>query len=231
MRAADKQEKLARADWRVYVILDPQGLADRPAKVPAQHKRLLEVAEQVLRGGAGVVQLRDKSATGAELMELGHTLKELCDEHDALFIINDRVDIATSCEADGIHLGPRDISLEDARCIAPELIIGGSAGTLERAKILQREGANYLGVGAIYKAWASKRDASNPRGPEVLAELSAQVQLPMVGIGGISAQHAADVIENGASGVAVIRAVLGAADPEAATRELLAIVDEALAAR
>src|SRR5699024_5612034 len=115
----------------------PQGLRVKPSGVPAQHAELVRVARAALLGGAGALQVRDKNATASELTALGQHLRALCDEFDALFIINDRLDAALSCGADGVHLGPRDISLEDARAIAPELIIGGSAGTLERAIALE----------------------------------------------------------------------------------------------
>src|SRR5699024_8281296 len=98
--------------------------------------RLIEVARQALRGGAGVVQLRDKISSGRALLERACTLQDLCDGFDALFIVNDRVDVALASGADGVHLGPNDIPVDVARRIAPDLIIGASAGDAIRARQL-----------------------------------------------------------------------------------------------
>ncbi len=213
MKATSQQEKLERVDWRVYVILDP-------AKLP-KGADLLETAQRALRGGAGVLQLRDKESNARTLVERAQALQDICDGHDALFIVNDRLDIALAAGADGVHLGPHDVPIESARQIAPELLIGGSAGTLERAQALAEQGADYLGVGAIFNAHPSKPDASAPRGPQVLAEITGELEIPIVGIGGITADNAAQVTRAGAAGVAVIRAVVASDDPEASARRLL----------
>lgn len=213
MKATSRHEKLERADWRVYVILDP-------ARLPAGTD-LLDTAQRALRGGAGVLQLRDKQSDAGTLVERAQALQDLCDGHDALFIVNDRLDIALAAGADGVHLGPNDIPIGRARQIAPDLLIGGSAGTLERAQALAEQGADYLGVGAIFNAHPSKPDASAPRGPQVLAEITGELDIPIVGIGGITADNAAQVTRAGAAGVAVIRAVVANDDPERAARRLL----------
>jgi thiamine-phosphate pyrophosphorylase len=234
MKAADRRDKLKRADWRVYAILDPRALGPESSGQGARADEidaLIETARRALRGGAGVVQLRDKASSGRRLVARGRLLQDLCDGFDALFIVNDRIDVALACGADGVHLGPEDISVEEARRIAPQLIIGASAGDAARARELAGQGADYLGVGAIYDAQPSKADASAPRGPRVLAEVAAAVDIPIVGIGGVSAQNASEVVAHGAAGVAVIREIMAAADPEMAARRLLDAVEDGRSAR
>lgn len=216
-------DKCERADWRVYVIVDPD-------KLPGEAD-LMETARLALRGGAGVVQLRDKQSDARRLVERAQALQDLCDGYDALFIVNDRLDVALAAGADGVHLGPQDVPVDAARTIAPELIIGGSAGALERAERLQAKGADYVGVGAIYEARASKTDASEPQGPAVIQKMSANLDIPVVGIGGITAETAPRVVRAGAAGVAVIREVVASDRPEHATRRLLEAVDRGHEAR
>jgi thiamine-phosphate pyrophosphorylase len=208
-------------DFSVYVILDPRA-------IPAGREPL-EVAEAALRGGAGVLQLREKrpDITDDARLRLAARLAALCAEYDAAFIVNDRLDIAREVGADGVHLGPGDMPVDEARRRAPSLVIGGSAGTPARAAALEEQGADYLGCGAVYRAAPSKPDASDPRGPAFLQKIRARVSIPIVGIGGIDAGNAAAVIERGADGVAVIRSVVSSDDPEAATRELRAVVEAA----
>lgn len=215
---ASRNQKLERADWRVYVVLDPAALAP--------NADLMEIARGALRGGAGVLQLRDKQASGREMVERAEALQDLCDGYGALFIVNDRLDVALAADCDGVHLGPEDIPVGDARRVAPEMVIGASAGTLERARALEGQGADYLGVGAVYDAHSSKPDASAPRGPQVIAEICGQVSLPVVGIGGISRDTAGAVAAAGAAGVAVIREVVGSEEPERAARALLSAVEK-----
>ena len=200
-------------DWSVYVIVDPR-------KVP-ESSTLMGVVEAALKGGAGVIQLRDKQSTGAQLVELARSLQARCDAHGAAFIVNDRVDVALAAGADGVHLGPDDIPIGDARQIAPHLILGASAGEPGAARKAVDAGADYLGVGAMFDARPSKPDASGPRGPEALRKIRDIVDVPIVGIGGITAGTAPSVIRAGADGVAVIREVVASDDPRAATSSLL----------
>jgi thiamine-phosphate pyrophosphorylase len=214
---ATRDEKLERTDWRVYVIVDPR-------RLPVG-RDLFECAQLALRGGAGAIQLRNKQAGARTLIEQSKALQELCDGFDALFIVNDRLDVALAAGADGVHLGPDDIPVNCAREIAPDLVIGASAGSVELASRLVDEGADYLGVGAIFDAHVSKPNASMPRGPQILATLTDRFELPVIGIGGITAANAAQITAQGAAGVAVIRAVVSSDTPEAATRALRAAVD------
>lgn len=211
---------LSEVDWRVYVVLDP-------SKIPADdHRGFGEVARAAVAGGAGVVQLRDKHSSGRRLVDRARRLQAICRDGGALCVVNDRLDVALAAGVDGVHLGPEDIPVADARRVAPELVIGGSAGTLERARRLVDEGVDYLGCGAVYDAGPSKPDASEPRGPEAIGEIARAVEVPVVGIGGVTAENAPAVVRAGARGVAVIRYVVASEEPAAAARRLLEALEE-----
>lgn len=207
------EERLSRVDWRVYLVADPGALPPGRA--------YLDAVERALDGGAGVVQLRDKTATARELVERARALRALCERAGALFVVNDRVDVALAAGAHGVHVGPHDVPVEDARRVAPGLIVGASAGEVEAARALERAGAHYLGVGALFEARQTKPDASAPRGAARLGQVRQAVSLPLVGIGGITREVAGEVFAAGADGVAVVRAVMGASDPAEAARALL----------
>ncbi len=208
-------------DLRLYVITD----------ATFRGRTHEEVARAALEGGATVLQFREKRASTRALYETALRLRRLCAEFGVPFIVNDRVDIALAVDADGVHVGPDDLPVAVARRIlGPHRIVGASAGTVEEALQAQEEGANYLGVGAIY-ATGTKPDAGAPIGPQALREIVRAVRIPVVGIGGISVHNLAEVIGAGAAGVAVISAVAAAEDMLRATRALRRAVDDALARR
>jgi thiamine-phosphate pyrophosphorylase len=205
-------------DWRLYVITDEQLGGGR------SHE---DQARAALAGGAGVIQLRDKHASSRRLYDAAVAIRAMTRAAGALLIINDRLDIALAADADGVHAGPDDLPVAEARRLLPGKIVGASAGTVEEAIAAERDGADYLGVGAVYEARGSKADAGAPVGPERVAAVRAAVRLPIVGIGGIKAANAAAVIRAGADGVAVITGVVAAPDITAAARDMLAIVQGA----
>ncbi len=157
--------------------------------------------------GVEVFQLRMKDVSVAEIRESGRELVKLARELNVALILNDDVLLAKELGTHGVHLGPEDMPVADARRLAPDLIIGASAGSVHRALELESAGADYLGCGAIYDARPSKSNASMPRGPELLTEVVQAVSIPVVGIGGITHENVAEVIRAGARGAAVIRAV------------------------
>ena len=188
---------------------------------------ILSVAEAAIAGGADVIQLREKDLPTAELVRLGTVLRELTRRTGRIFIVNDRVDVALAVDADGVHLGQDDMPIPIARrLLGPEKIIGGSAGNLEEARVCLEAGADYIGVGPIYRT-GTKADAGAPVGPALITAIKELTGLPIVAIGGIDAQNARAPIVAGADGVAVVSAVFGAADPEAAARQLRAVVQAA----
>ena len=198
-------------DPLLYVILDPRiyGVS-----------RLTDVAQAAVLGGATVLQLRDKSATDGELLAMACSLVELANAADVPLIVNDRADVAREAGAAGVHLGPEDMAIAEARRIlGSEAIIGFSAGTTEEATMAEAAGADYLGTGDVYGT-TSKADADAPIGLAGLEAVTRATRLPVVAVGGIGLGTAAPCIAAGAAGVAVISAV-GTAEWPAATAKAL----------
>src|SRR5437588_9647528 len=188
---------------------------------------MLSVAAAALDGGATVIQLRDKLASTRLLIEEGLALRALTRERGALLIVNDRVDVALAVEADGAHVGQEDMPARLARrLLGPKHILGVSAANIEEADEAVAGGADYLGVGPIFPS-PGKADAGPATGINLLTELAERYTIPLIAIGGITAENAAEVIRAGACGVAVITAVVYAEDITAATRQLRLAVDTA----
>lgn len=180
----------------------------------------LAAMEQAICGGADVVQLREKEMSTGQMVELGLALRELTRRHGILFVVNDRVDVALAVDADGVHVGQEDMPAALARrLMGPGKIVGVSAGTVDEALRAARDGADYLGVGPIYPT-GTKADAGAATGPALVAEIHRAVALPIVGIGGIDAANADAVVAAGADGVAVVSAVVAAADPRRAAERI-----------
>ena len=188
---------------------------------------ILTVAAAALDGGATVIQLRDKIASTRVLVEEGLALRALTRERGALLIVNDRLDVALAVEADGAHVGQEDMPAALARrLLGPDRILGVSAATIQEAEAAVAGGADYLGVGPIYPS-QGKADAGPATGVSLLTELAERYATPLVAIGGITAANAAEVMLAGASGVAVITAVVNAQDIAAAARHLRTAVETA----
>ncbi len=194
----------------------------------ARPRTLSDVVREVLSAGAPTIQLRLKGATARELLEAALTLRPIVRAAGGLFIVNDRLDVALAAGADGVHLGPDDPPVVDARTAAAEalgavaeaFILGFSVDTPDGATQAEAEGVDYLGVGAVY-ATANKSDAGEVIGPKGLQRVVEAVSIPVVAIGGITPTRAAAVAETGACGSAVIGAVMGAREPAKAVRALL----------
>jgi thiamine-phosphate pyrophosphorylase len=188
------------------------------------------VVEAAIAGGVDVVQLREKDRSARERYHLGRKLRELTREAGVTFVVNDRADIAQAVEADGVHLGDDDLPVPAAReMLGEDAVVGRSVSFVDDAVAAERAGADYLGVGAVY-ATGSKDDIDDDEhriGPERVGDIAAAVDIPVVGIGGITADNAGPVAAAGADGVAVITAITRADDPETATRELAAVVERA----
>lgn len=187
----------------------------------------LETARAVLQAGVRLLQLRDKTATTRQLVQIGQQLRALTRQHDARLIVNDRLDVALAVEADGVHLGQDDLPVSLARRIAGKhLLIGVSAETVDEARQAEADGADYLGVGPMF-ATPTKPDAGAPVGAERLRAIKHAVRIPVFGIGGVTLQNAPAVLNAGADGICVISAIVGATDPEAAARAFLQMLAEA----
>lgn len=181
------------------------------------------MVEQACRGGADVIQMRDKNLSAKEMVILAKKLVQICHRYEALFIVNDRLDVAFSCGADGVHLGQEDLPLEAARkivdtYIASDFIIGCSTHSLEQALKAQAEGADYLGCGPIFST------PTKPNVPavglELIAEYKQKIKIPFVAIGGIDKTNLRKVMQEGAECVAVVRAAFESNDIESAVRSL-----------
>jgi thiamine-phosphate pyrophosphorylase len=185
---------------------------------------ITESVEAAITGGVTMVQIREKDASTRDFYDVARAVQAITRRHGIPLVINDRLDIALAIGAEGLHLGQSDLPLREARRIAgQDLFIGVSAQTVEEALRAQDEGADYLGVGAVFPT-GSKADAGDAIGPEGLAAVCGAVRIPVVGIGGINAQNAAAVMQSGAAGVAVISAILSQPDISAAARSLRAIL-------
>lgn len=202
-------------DYSVYLVTDRE---------LARGRTTLEIAGAAIRGGVSCIQLREKMCSTREFIDESLAIRSLLARHGIPLIINDRVDVALAVKADGIHLGQKDMPCRMARQIIPEsMIVGISVESLDDAIAAQKDGADYLGVSPIYPT-PTKTDTAQPLGLEGLRSIRSEVDLPLVGIGGLNADNVEAVIHNGADGVAVVSAIVAADDPEAATRDLIEIV-------
>jgi thiamine-phosphate pyrophosphorylase len=212
MTGTDLAERLS-----LVVITDPRCGPGRT---------IVEVVRAALGAGAPAVQLRAKGEDPREMLQLGHALRTETDRTGALLFVNDRVDVALAIGAHGAHLGEDDLPISAARRIVPAgFLLGRSVDTAEEAAAAEGEGADYLGIGPVFGT-PSKTDAAEPIGVEGIARTRLATRLPLVAIGGLDVVSSRSVAAAGAEGVAVIRAVMEAADPAAATRDLLAAVAE-----
>jgi len=210
--------KLTNIDYSLYLVTD-RGLA--------RGRSTLEIVSAAIKGGATVVQLREKDCSTREFINEALILRDFLKTRNVPLIINDRLDVAQASKADGVHLGQTDMPLEMARDILGDrMIIGISAESLKDAIEAEKGGADYLGVSPIY-ATPTKTDTALPLGLKGLRAIRKAVKLPLVGIGGLNRNNAAQVIRSGADGVAVVSAIVAAADPETAAGELKKRITEA----
>lgn len=204
----------------LYVLTD--------ARLGGGHEALARAA---LAGGAKILQLRDKTTPASQILLIARQIRLLTWQNNAIFLINDDVELALNCEADGVHLGADDMPVLEARRRLADKIIGVSTSSPQRARAAERDGASYLGVGAVFGT-QTKSDAGAPIGLEGLRALSDATTLPVAAIGGVSAEHIAAVFAAGARMACVISALCAAGENEAAmeatARQLVALCDAGL---
>jgi len=201
----------------LYVILDGQASGGR---------RLDELLDAVLAGGCRIVQLREKTMPPARLFLLAQALRRRCREAGALFIVNDRVDLALAVEADGAHVGQDDLPAREARrLLPPPMILGVSTHNADQARRARDDGADYVAVGSMFPT--GSKIGFELVGPELVRRVRADIPVPLVAIGGITRDNLSQVIEAGADAVAVISAIGNARDPAAAVREFLETIRSA----
>jgi thiamine-phosphate pyrophosphorylase len=210
----DRRERLR--DARLYFVADRDGMA-----------RALDGA---LAGGADLFQLRDKDASDDELLQAAADARERCHAAGALFLLNDRPDLAKACGADGVHVGQDDMPVARAReIVGPDAIVGLSTHSIEQAQAGCRSDADYIAVGPVH---ATPTKEGRPAiGIEPIAYAAAHVSIPWFAIGGIDASTVDDVVHAGARRIVVVRAIADADDPEATARALRASVNGARGGR
>ena len=207
-------------DLLLYAVTDRHWLNGRT---------LVDVVKESLDGGVTMIQLREKSLDEGKFLEEAKELQALCRERHVPFIVNDNVDIAKAMDADGVHVGQDDMETMDVRAkLGPDKIIGVSAHTVEEALLAEKQGADYLGVGAVFPT-SSKSDVGE-MSYETLKAICKAVSIPVVAIGGISGENVGKLAGSGICGVAVISAIYAAKDVKAAAADLKATVKEMLRA-
>ena len=191
-------------------------------------EKLADVVESVLQNGATFLQIREKDLAEGAFEAEAERLKTLCAQHAVPFVVNDSVEIAMQCDADGVHVGQSDIKGRDIRAIiGPDKILGISAGTVKEAVAAEKAGADYIGVGAVFPTGTKKN--ATPMTMELLKEIVSSVSIPVVAIGGISAENILQLCGSGVDGVAVVSAIFAAEDPGKATADLLKLAKEMVA--
>ena len=218
---------MSRIDLRLYALVDPDTSGGREFD---------ELAELVVGGGATLVQLRDKHGDTGVLVERARALKTALAPFGVPLLINDRVDVALACGAEGVHVGQTDMAVADARrLLGRNALIGLSIKTEEQAQGAPLDLLDYVGIGGVFTT-TSKKTAAAPIGIDGLARATGIIRsraqgFPVCAIAGITAENASQTIAAGADGVAVISALSLAADPKAAAAKMRAVVDAALARR
>ena len=209
-----------RRGMTLYAVTDRSWLGERT---------LAQVVEQVLRGGATFLQLREKELDRAAFLAEAKELKALTAKYRVPFVINDDIDIALESDADGVHLGQTDLMGRDARAlIGPDKILGITANTVELAVAAEKAGADYIGAGAVFGT-TTKQNAKN-LSLDTLRDICRAVTIPVVAIGGINGENLPRLAGTGAAGAAVVSALFVQKDPEEAARRLRALAEKMVAA-
>lgn len=202
--------KFDKQDLLLYAVTDRAWL---------NGESLYSQVEQSLKGGATFIQLREKTLDEDTFLDEAKDIKELCKRYQVPFVINDNVDIAMAMDADGVHVGQRDMEAGNVReKMGPDKILGVSAQTVEQAVLAEQRGADYLGVGAIFTT-GSKADADDVSF-ETLKAICEAVHIPVIAIGGINEDNLMQLSGSGICGIAVISAIYAQPDIKKATEEL-----------
>jgi thiamine-phosphate pyrophosphorylase len=202
--------------YELYLVTDEKA---------SRGRNIIDIVKQALRGGVTIIQLREKELDTRQFIERAAALKKILKPYNVPLIINDRVDIALAVEADGVHIGQSDMPLELVKKIVPpDMIIGLSVETLRQVKEAEGLDVDYLGVSPVFSTPTKTDFDVKPWGLDGLRKARAISKHIIVGIGGINADNAEDVIKAGADGIAVVSGICSADNPETASRELIQIV-------
>jgi thiamine-phosphate pyrophosphorylase len=204
----------AAIDYSLYLVTDRDLIGN---------KDFAGTVEEAIKGGVTLVQIREKNLSTLEFFQLALGIKEITKKYSVPFIVNDRVDIALAVDADGVHIGQEDIPLTVARkLLGPTKIIGVSVSTLKQALAAQHEGADYLGIGAVFPT-TTKNDADHVSLKD-LQQIKAEVTVPVVAIGGINKNNIHNVMATGVDGAAVVSAIIACSDPYEAAVHLCRVM-------
>lgn len=207
-----------KQDFLLYAVTDRRWL---------RGKTLRHQVEAAIRGGVTMIQLREKELSARAFYQEALEIQSICRQYRVPFIINDNVELAKRIHADGVHIGQKDMGIQEARAIlGPNKIIGVSAKTVEQALVAEKNGASYLGIGAVFDT-GTKEDAVLIS-HEVLKNICRQVSIPAVAIGGITRENVFQLSGSGISGIAVVGAVFAAEDVQSAARTLRTNVEKIL---
>ena len=196
----------------LYAILDPEQTKGRPAE---------RVLQQLLEGGAKILQLRVKAMLPREFLALAHAVRAETRAAGCQLIVNDRIDIALACDADGVHLGQEDLPFAAGRKLMAGKIIGLSTHDIEQAREAERNGADYIGFGPMFGT-TTKDTGLTARGIDMLKQIRAAVRIPIVAIGGITEANVQEIWQAGADSAAIISDILGAEDVAMKTKRIIA---------
>ncbi|MDP4566407.1 thiamine phosphate synthase [Bacillus safensis] len=215
MTKADQQQ--IKQQLSVYFIMGTANTTRQP----------LDVVKEAIQGGITMFQFREKgekALQGEEKKQLARQIQVLCQEANVPFIVNDDVQLAIDLEADGVHVGQEDTNAKDVRQRIGNKILGVSTHNLDEVKKAMKDGADYVGMGPVYPT-ETKKDTRSVQGVSLITEVRRHgLQIPIVGIGGITCDNAAPVIQAGADGISIISAISQSADPKTATEELKSLV-------
>lgn len=206
--------KNTKINYSLYLVTDRKILGSRD---------LCESIEEAIQGGVSIIQLREKNITTSEYFTLAEKVKKVTDKYNVPLIINDRLDIALAIDADGLHVGPDDLSVKAAReILGPDKIIGASTCNIKEARQAEIEGASYLGVGAIFPT--STKQNTDDVSLEDLSNIKKSVNIPIVAIGGINENNASSVMKSEVNGIAVVSAIFGKENIIEAAKNLTNII-------
>lgn len=185
-------------------------------------EKFLKTIEEGIKGGVSVVQIREKTADTLDFYNLSLKVKEITKKYNVPLIINDRVDVALAIDADGVHVGQSDMPCEVTRkLVGPDKIVGVSAATIEEAKKAEKDGADYIGTGAVFPT-ATKDDAPKITKKD-LKEIADSINIPVVAIGGINLDNASQLTDTGIKGLSVVSAIMSSDNPKKSAEKLLDI--------
>nr|WP_276956322.1 thiamine phosphate synthase [Methanobrevibacter woesei] len=207
---------MMKLDLSLYLVTDKRNKTD---------EEFLEIIEEAIKGGTTVVQIREKEGETLDFYNLALKVKEITSKYNVPLIVNDRIDVALAIKSEGVHIGQTDMPADVARSlIGDEMILGVSASTVKEARKAEKDGADYIGTGAVFPT-ATKDDAPSITKDD-LKEVTGSINIPTVAIGGITLENASELAGTGIAGISVVSAIMNSKDPKTASENLLKIYNE-----